>query len=250
MNIFNKFFGRSEVLLLPGNFFRPRINKGQFFLMEDSYNLLEIQVEGIVEFIRKNNSSLSNLNRYQKSLYCLIEQIRNNMGDFGFYHFFEFSQENLEIFGAGESSDLKQVLNQFKLNKLSQSLEGAYRYYYKNEKKLKLHFNNEQELSEDEFDSFQNDLSDYSDLFDEGFDEAMLVLGNFLKGNVELFFVDENGSEFTSKYTGLCKTFHKETGSIKQEFEMKNGMLDGYYKFYGHDGVLIEKKMYRQGELN
>lgn len=75
---------------------------------------------------------------------------------------------------------------------------------------------------------------------------TMTILEKYIRKNPDQMCRDEIGNVFDPKYSGLCKTYF-ENKTIKEEFYLKDGVIDGELKGYYVDGTLKDKILYNQG---
>ena len=219
--------------------FRPELNKGEFFKLS-GYDFGWFVLEPISKFVKDREHEIErgkSLSYGQKALYYwwyLDAQVTNG----GFVQFYYNGYgpyvptiiKGLEHIGDKEMADLVK-----KVEKI----------YQKNKKLM----NKAQES-----DLFGSDLYDRLDemsLLDSDYyemnEKTMSLIEAYIRKNPNEICLDEYGKEFDMTFTGLCKTFY-ENKTVKEEFNLEQGVIDGEFKSFYNNGNPKEKINYNKGE--
>ncbi len=78
-------------------------------------------------------------------------------------------------------------------------------------------------------------------------EKTMTRIEKFIRKNPNEFCLDEEGKEFDMKYSGDCKTYHKNN-LVKDIFNLEKGVITGTFKSFYENGKPKEIIQYLNGE--
>jgi antitoxin component YwqK of YwqJK toxin-antitoxin module len=219
--------------------FRPELNKGEFFKLS-GFDFGWFVLEPLSKFIKDKEHEIErgkSLSYGQKALYYwwyLDAQVTNG----GFVQFYYNGYgpyvptiiKGLEHIGDTEMANL---------------VKKADKIYQKNKKLMD---------KAQESDLFGSDLYDRLDemsLLDDKYyemnEKTMSLIESYIRKNPNEICLDEDGKEFDMTFTGLCKTFYADK-TVKEEFQLEQGVINGEFKSFYENGKLKEKIDYKKGE--
>lgn len=218
--------------------FRPQLNKGEFFKLS-GYDFGWFILEPISKFIKDREFEIErgkSLSFGQKALYYwwyLDAQVTNG----GFVQFY------YNGYGPYVSSIIKGLehIGDFEMAKL---IKKADKIYQKNKHLMD---------KAQESDLFGSDLYDRLDkmsVLDDNYyelnEKTMSLIEIYIREHPNEICLDENGKDFDMTFTGLCKTFYNDK-TVKEEFQLEQGTINGEFKSFHENGNLKEKIEYIQG---
>ncbi len=219
--------------------FRPELNKGEFFKLSD-FDFGWFVLEPISEFIKDKEHEIErgkSLSYGQKALYYwwyLDAQVTNG----GFVQFY------YNGYGPYVSTIIKG-LEHIGDTEMANLVKKADKIYKKNKKLMD---------KAQESDLFGSDLYDRLDemsLLDDKYyemnEKTMSLIESYIRKNPNEICLDEDGNEFDLTFTGLCKTFYSDK-TVKEEFQLEQGVINGEFKSFYENGTLKEKIDYKKGE--
>ncbi|WP_082041722.1 DUF4375 domain-containing protein [Lacinutrix sp. Hel_I_90] len=219
--------------------FRPELNKGEFFKLS-GYDFGWFVLEPISKFVKDKEYEIErgkSLSYGQKALYYwwyLDAQVTNG----GFVQFYYNGYgpyvptiiKGLEHIGDTEMANL---------------VKKADKIYQKNKKLM------DKAQESDLFDSDLYDRLDEMSLLDDSYyemnEKTMSLIETYIRENPNEICLDEDGKEFDITFTGLCKTFYADK-TVKEEFLLEQGVINGEFKSFYENGKLKEKIDYKKGE--
>ncbi len=219
--------------------YRPKLNMGDFFRMA-GFDFGWFVLEPISNFIKDREGEITkgkSLSNGQKALYYwwyVDAQVRN--GGFVQFYFNDYGQyvptiiKSLEHIGDKKMADLIQRADNI----------------YQNNKKL---FDKSLENDLFKCDLYER-LSEMSKLDREYYklnEKTMTRLEKYIRKNPNEFCLDLEGKEFNMKYSGECKTFHKNN-QLKEVFNLEKGVIIGAFKSFYENGKPKEIIQYLNGE--
>ena len=89
-------------------------------------------------------------------------------------------------------------------------------------------------------------LDEFTPLEDEYYridEKTWHNMEKFIRENPNEFFLDEEGNEIDSTYSGECITYHRN-GKVKEQFHLENGIIQGNFTSYFESGNLKEHIIY------
>ncbi len=219
--------------------FRPKLNKAEFFKLH-SFDFGWFVLEPLSNFVKDREHEIErgkSLSYGQKALYYwwyLDAQVING----GFVQFYYNGYgpyvptiiKSLEYIGDTEMANL---------------VKKADKIYRKN-KKLMDKAQESYLFGSDIYDKFEA-LSLLDNDYYKMNDKTMSLIEDYIRKNPNEICLDEGGKEFDMTFTGLCKTFY-ENKTVKEEFYLEQGMIDGEFKSFYDNGQLREKIVYKKGE--
>ena len=219
--------------------FRPKLNKGDFLKL-NGYDFGWFVLEPLSKFVIDREHEIERgkyLSYGQKALYYwwyLDAQVTNG----GFVQFYYNGYgpyvptiiKGLEYIGDMEMADLVKRVDKI---------------YQKNKKLID---------KAQESDLFGGDLYDKLDemsLFDDDYYEmnvkTMSLIEAYIRKNPNEICFDEDGKEFDMTFTGHYMTFY-DNKTIKEEFFLEQGVIDGDFKSFYNNGNPKEKIDYSKGK--
>lgn len=219
--------------------FRPKLNKGKFFRL-NGFDFGWFVLEPISKFIKDKEHEFErskSLSYGQKALYYwwyLDSQVTNG----GFVQFY------YNGFGPYVPTIIKG-LEHIGDTKMANLVKKADKIYLKNKKLI------DKAQESDLFDSDLYDRLDEMSLLDDDYyeinEETMSLIEAYIRKNPNEICLDEEGKDFNMTFTGLCKTFH-DNKTIKEEFLLELGLINGEFKSYYENGKLKEIIQYSNGK--
>lgn len=216
--------------------FKPKLNKGDFYKLS-GYDFGWFVLEPLTKYIKNDEIEKGkSLSYAQKSLYYwwyLDAQVTNG----GFVQFYYNGYEKY-------IPTIVKGLEHIGDKKMSNLVKKADKIYQKNKKLMK---------KAQKSDLFGSDLYDRLDelsiLDDEYFDlneKTMSLIEKYFRNHSNEICLDENGKEFDMYFSGLCKSYYKDN-SIKDEFLIDKGVINGEFKSFYQNGELKEILQYEYG---
>ena len=219
--------------------YRPKLNKGNFFRLT-GFDFGWFVLEAISNFIKDREGEITkgkSLSYGQKALYYwwYVDAQVTNGGFVQFYfndygHYVPTIIKSLEHIGDKKMADL---------------IQRADNIYQKDKKLI------DKAREKDLFDSdLYERLEELSDLDSEYYklnEKTMTRLEKYIRKNPYEFCIDEEGNEFNMKYSGECKTFHKNN-HVKELFNLDKGVITGTFKSFYESGKPKEVILYHSGE--
>lgn len=244
MNIFN-LFGQNKQQDDPYSKFdktahyRPKLSKGDFFRLT-GFDFGWFILEPISNFIKDRDGEITkgkSLSYGQKALYYwwYVDAQVTNGGFVQFYfndygHYVPTIIKSLEHIGDRKMADL---------------IQRADNIYQKNKKLI------DKAREKDLFDSdLYERLEELSKLDSEYYklnEKTMTRLVKYIRKNPNEFCLDEEEKDFDMKYSGECKTFHKNN-QVKELFNLDKGVITGTFKSFYESGKPKEVIQYLNGE--
>ncbi len=218
--------------------YRPQINKGDFFRLT-GFDFGWFILEPVSRFIKDREGEITKgkcLSYGQKAIYYwwyVDAQVTNG----GFVQFYYNGYEDyvptiiksLEYIGDKKMADL---------------IQKADNIYQKNKKLIN------KARAKDLFDSDLYDrLEELSELDSEYYKlnkKTMTKIEKYIRKKTNEFCLDENGHEFNMKYSGECKTFHKNN-MLKEFFSLDKGVITGNFNSFYESGKPKEIIHYLNG---
>lgn len=245
MSIFNQFEQRESINDPYWNFdeskhFRPNLDKGEFFKLT-GFDFGWYVLEPISEYIKDVKGELKKGNTLsfgQKALFYwwyVDAQVANG----GFTQFY------YNGYGKYVPTIIKG-LNHIGDNKMAGIVNRSYEIYLRENKKIK----DARIGGLQEFSNLYKEIEEFEELDDEYYDlneKTMKIIERYVRKNPNEFCVDENGQPFDKDYTGKC-TITFDNGKIKEEFDLKNGVISGEFKTYYETGQIKSLNTYLSGE--
>lgn len=219
--------------------YRPKLNKGEFFRLT-GFDFGWFVLEPISNFIKDRDGEITkgkSLSYGQKALYYwwYVDAQVTNGGFVQFYfndygHYVPTIIKSLEHIGDKKMADL---------------IQRADNIYQKNKKLI------DKAREKDLFDSdLYERLEELSELDSEYYklnEKTMTRLEKYIRKNPNEFCLDEEGKEFDMKYSGECKTYHKNN-QVKELFNLDKGVITGTFKSFYESGKPKEVIQYLIGE--
>ncbi len=219
--------------------FRPELNKGEFFKLS-GFDFGWFVLEPISKFVKNKEHEIElgkSLSYGQKALYYwwyLDAQVTNG----GFVQFY------YNGYGPYVSTIIKG-LEHIGDTEMANLVKKADKIYQKNKKLLD---------KAQESDLFGSDLYDRLDemsLLDNQYykmnEKTMSIIESYIRNNPNEICLNEDGNEFDMTFTGLCKTFYPDK-TVKEEFQLEKGVINGEFKSFYEKGTLKEKIVYKKGK--
>jgi len=219
--------------------FRPKLNKGDFFKLT-GFDFGWFVLEPISKYFKDRDHEVEkgkSLSYGQKALYYwwYIDGQVTNGGFVQFYY---------NGYGPYVPTIIKSLeyIGDKKMAELIQRVENIYQ---KNKKLM------DKAREKDLFGSdLYERLEEMSSLDDEYYDlndKTMTIIEKYIRKNSNEICLDEEGKEFDMKYSGECITFYTDN-SLKEVFNLENGIINGEFKSFYESGKLKEKIQYTKGE--
>lgn len=219
--------------------FRPELNKSEFFKL-NGFEFGWFVLEPISKFIKDKEHEIErgkSLSYGQKALYYwwyLDAQVTNG----GFVQFY------YNGYGPYVSTIIKG-LEHIGDTEMANLVKKAEKIYQKNKKLM------DKAQERDLFGSDLYDRLDEMSLLDDKYyeinDKTMSLIESYIRKNPNEICLDEDGKEFDLTFTGICKTYYSDK-TIKEEFQLEQGVINGTFKSFYENGKPKEKIDYREGE--
>lgn len=219
--------------------FRPELNKGEFFKLS-GFDFGWFVLEPISQFVKDKEHEIErgkSLSYGQKALYYwwyLDAQVTNG----GFVQFY------YNGYGPYVSTIIKG-LEHIGDTEMANLVKKADKIYQKNKKLM------DKAQKSDLFGSDLYDRLDEMSLLDDKYYEmnerTMSLIESYIRKNPNEICLDEDGKEFDLTFTGICKTFYSDK-TVKEEFQLEQGVINGEFKSFYENGKLKEKIDYKKGQ--
>jgi antitoxin component YwqK of YwqJK toxin-antitoxin module len=212
----------------PNNQLRPKINRADFFrTTEFDFGWLILEPICLVESREEDAELAKRFSRGQKALYFwwYLDGQVNNGG------FVQFYYNGYGIYVPAIIKGLEYIGD----NEMAELVKGAHKIYLKNKKTIDKA--RERDLFGGDLYDRLDKLGEYDDKYYKINTQTMLIIEKYAKQHPNEFCVDENGKEFPSSFSGKL-TAKFESGNLKEEFELINGVITGIYKTYYESGQL------------
>lgn len=219
--------------------FRPELNKGEFFKL-NGFDFGWFVLEPISKFVKDKEHEIErgkSLSYGQKALYYwwyLDAQVTNG----GFVQFY------YNGYGPYVSTIIKG-LEHIGDTEMANLIKKAEKIYQKN-KKLMDKAQEKDLFGSDLYDRL-DEMSVLDDKYYEMNDKTMSLIESYIRKNPNEICLDEDGKEFGLTFTGICKTYYSDK-TIKEEFKLEQGVINGTFKSFYENGKPKEKIDYREGE--
>lgn len=219
--------------------FRPELNKGEFFKL-NGFDFGWFVLEPISKFVKDKEHEIErgkSLSYGQKALYYwwyLDAQVTNG----GFVQFY------YNGYGPYVSTIIKG-LEHIGDTEMANLIKKAEKIYQKN-KKLMDKAQEKDLFGSDLYDRL-DEMSVLDDKYYEMNDKTMSLIESYIRKNPNEICLDEDGKEFSLTFTGICKTYYSDK-TIKEEFKLEQGVINGTFKSFYENGKPKEKIDYREGE--
>lgn len=82
----------------------------------------------------------------------------------------------------------------------------------------------------------------------DSFSENEVLFEEYIRANPDDFITDGAGKKLSTQLRGTFKT-HFDSGHLKNEFTLKNGYLEGVFKVYSEESILLKDEFYENGVL-
>ena len=214
------------------------MNKGEFYKL-NGYDFGWFVLEPLSKFVNGRDHELErgkSLSYGHKALYYwwyLDGQVTN--GGFVQFYYNDYGRyiptiiKGLELVGDTEMVSL---------------VKKADKIYQKN-KKLVTKAQKVDLFDSDLYDRLE-ELSDLDSKYYELKEKTMSLIEMYIRNNPKEICLDEEGKEYDMTYTGICKIYYEDK-TVKEEFHLANGMIQGEFKSFFENGKLKEQIYFENG---